>query len=74
MQHRIKAAEKKLSEIITEDGIYAIAERLTQANGNGKIERSLLYPLAVGNLITGAMNAAAELGAPVIDRHVIMGV
>ncbi|RKG30051.1 transposase [Acinetobacter guerrae] len=74
LQHRIKAAEKKLSEIITEDGIYAIAERLTQANGNGKIERSLLYPLAVGNLITGAMNAAAELGAPVIDRHVIMGV
>ncbi|MGQ2385125.1 ExeA family protein [Acinetobacter ursingii] len=74
LQHRIKAADKKLSDIITEDGIYAIAERLTQANGNGKIERSLLYPLAVGNLITGAMNAAAELGAPVIDRHVIMGV
>ncbi|MDG9993307.1 AAA family ATPase [Acinetobacter ursingii] len=74
LKHRIKAADKKLSDIITEDGIYAIAERLTQANGNGKIERSLLYPLAVGNLITGAMNAAAELGAPVIDRHVIMGV
>lgn len=74
LQHRIKAADKKLSDIITEDGIYAIAERLTQANSNGKIERSLLYPLAVGNLITGAMNAAAELGAPIIDRHVIMGV
>ena len=74
LQHRIKAVDKKLSDIISEDGIYAIAERLTQANSNGKIERSLLYPLAVGNLITGAMNAAAELGAPVIDRHVIMGV
>lgn len=74
LKHRIKSIDKKLSDIITEDGIYAIAERLTQANGNGKIERSLLYPLAVGNLITGAMNAAAELGAPVIDRHVIMGV
>ncbi|MBK0063940.1 AAA family ATPase [Acinetobacter sp. S54] len=74
LQHRIKATDKKLSDIITEDGIYAIAERLTQANGNGKVERSLLYPLAVGNLITGAMNATAELGAPVIDRHVIMGV
>lgn len=74
LKHRIKAADKKLSDIITEDGIYAIAERLTQANGNGKIERSLLYPLAVGNLITGAMNAAADIGAPVIDRSVIMGV
>ncbi|RSO80072.1 ExeA family protein [Acinetobacter ursingii] len=74
LQHRIKAADKKLSDIITEDGIYAIAERLTQANSNGKIERSLLYPLAVGNLITGAMNAAADIGAPVIDRSVIMGV
>ncbi|MCU4481246.1 ExeA family protein [Acinetobacter ursingii] len=74
LKHRIKSIDKKLSEIITEDGIYAIAERLTQANGNGKIERSLLYPLAVGNLITGAMNAAADIGAPVIDRSVIMGV
>lgn len=74
LQHRIKATDKKLSDIITEDGIYAIAERLTQTNGNGKIERSLLYPLAVGNLITGAMNAAADIGAPVIDRSVIMGV
>lgn len=74
LQHRIKSTNKKLSDIITEDGIYAISERLTQANGNGKTVRSLLYPLAVGNLITGAMNAAAEIGAPVIDRNVIMGV
>lgn len=74
LQHRIKPTGKKLSDFITEDGVYAIAERLTQANGSGKTVRSMLYPLAVGNLITGAMNACGVVGAPIIDRGVIMGV
>lgn len=74
LQHRAQSIDKKLSDIITQDGVQAIVERLVQTDGSGKTTRSLLYPLAVGNLITGAMNAAAELHIPVIDRNVIMGV
>ncbi|ENX33913.1 hypothetical protein F889_02577 [Acinetobacter colistiniresistens] len=74
LQHRAQSIDKKLSDIITEDGIQAIVERLVQFDGSGNAKTSLLYPLAVGNLITGAMNAAAALHVPVIDRHVIMGV
>ncbi|QHH96714.1 ExeA family protein [Acinetobacter dispersus] len=74
LQHRAQSIDKKLSDIITDDGIQAIVERLVQFDGSGNAKTSLLYPLAVGNLITGAMNAAAALHVPVIDRHVIMGV
>ncbi len=74
LQHRAQSIDKKLSDIITEDGVQAIVERLVQFDGSGNAKSSLLYPLAVGNLITGAMNAAAALHIPVIDRHVVMGV
>ncbi|EXB25987.1 AAA domain protein [Acinetobacter baumannii 1437282] len=74
LQHRAQFIDKKLSDIITEDGVQAIIERLVTVDGSGNSKTSLLYPLAVGNLITGAMNAAAALHVPVIDRHVIMGV
>ena len=32
---------------------------------------SLCYPLLVGNLATLALNAAAELGAPLVDRSIV---
>ena len=39
-----------------------------------KTQTSLLYPLAVGNLITAAMNLAAELGSPLVTADVIKAV
>ena len=84
LQHRCKAADRKLSDFIDESGLDAICTKLTrnvgrknsphyQGGARGGSE-SLLYPLAVGNLITGAMNVAAELGAPVITGDLVMEV
>lgn len=69
---RIKTAGRKLPELIDESGVAAIANKLTTAPvRKGQLNRSLLYPLAVGNLLTGALNLAASIGAPVIDADVI---
>lgn len=54
--------------------VQAIADRLTHTNSSGKTTRSLLYPLAIGNLITSSMNLAAEIGEDVITRDIVMGV
>ncbi|PTQ91246.1 AAA family ATPase [Agitococcus lubricus] len=72
LQHRIKNTGRKLAEFIDETGINALSMRLS-ASGTRKHEptRSLLYPLAIGNLITGALNLAADLGVPVINADII---
>ena len=74
LQHRCKAAGRTLPEFIDESGIDAICTKLTRNVGRNKQSESLLYPLAVGNLITGALNAAAELGASVVDHDLVMEV
>lgn len=72
LSHRLKPINKKLSDIIDEAGVIAIAKRLTAtASRKGQHTRSLLYPLAIGNLLTGALNCAADLGIPVITADVI---
>jgi type II secretory pathway predicted ATPase ExeA len=67
-----------LDKVITQDGIDALRERLTFARrtGNGKAQVmttsvSLVYPLAVANALTAAMNLAASLGAPVVDADIV---
>lgn len=74
LQHRCRAAGRTLPEFIDESGIDAICTKLTRNVGRNKQSESLLYPLAVGNLITGALNAAAELGASVVDHDLVMEV
>lgn len=70
-----------LAKVITADGIDALRERLTFAQrraGSGKAQAqvmstsvSLVYPLAVANALTAAMNLAASLGAPVVDADIV---
>lgn len=75
LSHRLKPTNKKLSDIIDETGVMAITQRLTAtANRKNQHTRSLLYPLAIGNLLTGALNCAADLGIPVITADVVAGV
>ena len=74
LQHRCKAADRKLSEFIDESGLDAICTKLTRNVGRKNQHESLLYPLAVGNLLTGALNAAAELGSDVITGDLVMEV
>lgn len=74
LKHRCKAADRNLSDFIDESGIDAISTKLTRNVGRKNQHESLLYPLAVGNLITGAMNVAADLGVPVVTGDLVMEV
>ncbi|ENX58179.1 MULTISPECIES: ExeA family protein [Acinetobacter] len=74
LKHRCKSIDRKLEDFIDESGLDAICTKLTRNVGRKNQNESLLYPLAVGNLITGAMNVAAELGAPVITDDLVMEV
>jgi len=42
--------------------------------GKNKTTTSLLYPLAVNNLLTAAMNLAESLGVPKVNGDVVMQV
>lgn len=64
---------KKVGEIFTDDAFLAVRQRLTTVKNN-KITASLLYPLAVGNLLTAAMNMAESLGIPQVNADVVNNV
>lgn len=63
---------KALTEVLDDSAIDTIRERLINTTQRGNI--SLLYPLALGNLIIAAMNLSAEIGAPVVNADVIKSV
>lgn len=70
---RLAKVGKKLSDIFDEDAFLAVRQRLT-AVGRNKTTTSLLYPLAVNNLLTAAMNLAESLGVPKVNGDVVMQV
>jgi type II secretory pathway predicted ATPase ExeA len=69
LQTRAAAAKVDLARIVTDDGIDKLRQRLTLRRDGGAV--SLCYPLAVNNLLVRAMNAAAELGVPVVNADVV---
>ncbi|NMX64734.1 AAA family ATPase [Pseudomonas sp. WS 5079] len=73
---RFSRAGKQLSEVIDDSGIEAIAARLSQPSRRGGREEtvSMLYPLAIGNLVNAALNMAADIGAPLVNADVVKGV
>jgi type II secretory pathway predicted ATPase ExeA len=75
MKFKFERAGKVAAEVIDEKGIDAMRARLTaQGAGSGRrdvVAVSLLYPLAVNNLLTACMNLAAELGAPRVSADVV---
>lgn len=76
LEHRASLVDKKLGELITDDGVNEIRARLTveRRMGNQVRHTSLLYPLAVNNLMIAALNTAAGLGVPVVDQDVVRSV
>lgn len=66
-----------VSSVLTPAAIDALRERLTFAKrSTGKSSMtssatSLVYPLAVANAVTAALNLATSLGAPIVDVDVI---
>ena len=70
---RAKRVERNLEEFIDAAGIEALRARLSVGRPGDKGFRSLLYPLAVNNMMTAAMNHAADLGAPKINADIVRG-
>ncbi|EDV3148425.1 AAA family ATPase [Salmonella enterica subsp. enterica] len=62
---------KKPEEVLDASAIPAIVSRMTTRDNKGNVVSSILYPLAVGNLMIAAMNAAAEIGVPVVNGDII---
>lgn len=68
--HRLARAGLKPDALFAADAWQAIRDVLRASDGDGNVV-SLCYPLLVGNLATLALNAAAELGAPLVDRGIV---
>jgi type II secretory pathway predicted ATPase ExeA len=75
LNHRAKAAGRELAELIDDAGIEEMRLRLTvQSHDRRAAPISLLYPLAINNLMTAALNVAASLGAPIVNRDVVRAI
>lgn len=76
LKHKFGRAGGDLAKVMDESAIDAVAERLTvrSRTAKGAEQHSLLYPLAVNNLVSAAMNQAAELGFDIVDADVVKGV
>lgn len=69
LAHRFKRIGMPLDKVFTKDALPALRARLTPSSGKG----SLLYPLVVHNALAGAMNRAADLGAPQVNADLVRG-
>lgn len=69
LQARATAANVDLARLISVDGIEQLRARLTRKLERGAV--SMCYPLAVANLLIRSMNAAADIGAPVVTAEIV---
>lgn len=75
LKFKFERFNKPVAEVIDASGMDALRARLTMtSNRPGRETVSLLYPLAVGNLLTACMNLAADIGVPVVNADVVKGV
>lgn len=76
LRTRMKRCGKPLEDIMDEQAIHAVRERLTVIKEDTKRNKqpiSMVYPLAVNNFMTLAMNEATEIGAPKITADLVKG-
>jgi len=76
LRHRLAAVGVPMERVINGAGIAALEVRLRPMVQRGRqaVQVSLLYPLAVQNLVVAACNKAAELGIELVDADVVQGV
>lgn len=68
--HRLERGSIK-PEAIFEPGAFDAIRQVLCGISADKKPVSMCYPLLVGNLVTRAMNIAAELGAPKVDARIV---
>lgn len=76
LKFKFSRVGKNYNDIITTDAIDAIAERLQHKSRTrqGIESISLLYPLAVNNLVSAALNQATELGFDKVDADIVKSI
>jgi type II secretory pathway predicted ATPase ExeA len=75
LRHKFNRVGTDLGKVVAPGAIEALRDKLTFAPRPQAGQRaetvSLLYPLAVANLLAAAMNLAAELGAPTVTADIV---
>ena len=76
LKFKFSRVGKDIQDVLDESAIEAIAERLTVRSRTrvGVETNSLLYPLAVNNLVSAAMNEAASLLQERVTGDTVRGV
>ncbi|MXP49597.1 hypothetical protein FD733_09915 [Pantoea sp. Eser] len=74
LDFKFKRVGGDINNVLGPDAIPALRQRLSWLRPKKDTPVSLLYPLAIGNLVTAAMNLAAQNAIPVIDANIIHSV
>ncbi|MDR5611045.1 MULTISPECIES: AAA family ATPase [unclassified Arsenophonus] len=74
LDFKFKRVGGDMNNVLGPDAIPALRQRLSWLRPKKDTPVSLLYPLAIGNLVTAAMNLAAQNAIPVIDANIIHSV
>lgn len=73
IKHRFERAGVPLQRVFEAGAIEALRTRLSP-NDKGQNRGSLLFPLVIHNVLTAALNAAADIGVERISADIIKGV
>lgn len=73
VKFRFARVDADAGKVITDDAIEALRAKLTGAASRSGVNDSvsLVYPLAVGNLVVAAMNLAANVGSPLVTPEIV---
>lgn len=69
VEQRCEACNVPAERLLDDKAVEQVRERLVYRRQGGAV--SMCYPLAVNNLLTRALNRAAELGAPLVTKDVV---
>lgn len=75
LRHKFQRFDLSFEDVFEPDAMDAIRARLvhTPRGGRAADSRSICYPLVVNNLVSRAMNSAAQAAWPKVDAQVIAG-
>lgn len=66
LAHRFKLAGRDLADVMDTSAVEALRQKLS-----GRGDYSVLYPLAINNVLAAALNEAAKLGVPKLNADLI---
>lgn len=71
LNFKFKRIGNDLKNVFEPEAIDAVRAKLTFSRPGQRDRMSLLYPLAINNLVTASMNLAASIGAPKVTADIV---